>query len=95
MLDLATALKELVENSLDSNATLIDIKLTDYGKTCITVSDNGSGILEQDFEGLGIFINIYHINYISYYIYIIITLLLLYIIIISNYIFFIKNIENL
>ncbi|XP_061928036.1 mismatch repair endonuclease PMS2 isoform X2 [Apis cerana] len=52
VLDLATALKELVENSLDSNATLIDIKLTDYGKTCITVSDNGSGILEQDFEGL-------------------------------------------
>lgn len=54
VLDLATALKELVENSLDSNATLIDIKLTDYGKTCITVSDNGSGILEQDFEGLGL-----------------------------------------
>lgn len=66
VLDLATALKELVENSLDSNATLIDIKLTDYGKTCITVSDNGSGILEQDFEGLGIFINIYYIIYISY-----------------------------
>ncbi|XP_043258541.1 mismatch repair endonuclease PMS2 [Colletes gigas] len=54
VLDLATAIKELVENSLDSGATLIDIKLKDYGKTYISVSDNGSGVLEQDFEGLGL-----------------------------------------
>lgn len=53
VLDLAIAIKELVENSLDSSATVIDVKLTDYGKTCISVSDNGSGVLEQDFEGLG------------------------------------------
>lgn len=53
VLDLAVAIKELVENSLDSGATVIDVKLTDYGKTCISVSDNGSGILEQDFESLG------------------------------------------
>lgn len=53
VLDLAIAVKELVENSLDSNATVIDVKLTDYGKTCISVIDNGSGVLEQDFEGLG------------------------------------------
>ncbi|GAB1866069.1 Mismatch repair endonuclease PMS2 [Camponotus japonicus] len=52
--DLAIAVKELVENSLDSNATVIDVKLIDYGKTCISVSDNGSGVLEQDFEGLGL-----------------------------------------
>lgn len=52
-------MKELVENSLDSGATLIDIKLKDYGKTCISVSDNGSGVLEQDFEGLGTCIHIY------------------------------------
>lgn len=57
MLDLAIAVKELVENSLDSGATVIDVKLTDYGKTCISVSDNGSGVLEQDFEGLGRLIN--------------------------------------
>jgi len=38
---------------LDSGATVIDVKLTDYGKTCISVNDNGSGVLEQDFEGLG------------------------------------------
>ena len=53
VLDLAIAIKELVENSLDSGATVIDVKLTDYGKTCISVNDNGSGVLEQDFEGLG------------------------------------------
>lgn len=53
VLDLAIAVKELVENSLDSGATVIDVKLTDYGKTCISVSDNGSGVLERDFEGLG------------------------------------------
>nr|XP_012231577.1 PREDICTED: mismatch repair endonuclease PMS2 [Linepithema humile] len=54
VLDLAIAVKELVENSLDSNATVIDVKLTDYGKTCISVSDNGTGILEQDFEALSL-----------------------------------------
>ncbi|XP_011862637.1 PREDICTED: mismatch repair endonuclease PMS2 [Vollenhovia emeryi] len=54
VLDLAIAIKELVENSLDSGATVVDVKLTDYGKTCISVSDNGSGVLEQDFEGLGL-----------------------------------------
>lgn len=53
MIDLSIAVKELVENSLDSGATIVDVKLTDYGKTCITVSDNGSGVEEQDFEGLG------------------------------------------
>ncbi|XP_012531752.1 mismatch repair endonuclease PMS2 [Monomorium pharaonis] len=54
VLDLAIAVKELVENSLDSGATVIDVKLTDYGKTCISISDNGSGVSEQDFEGLGL-----------------------------------------
>lgn len=53
VIDLSIAVKELVENSLDSGATIVDVKLTDYGKACITVSDNGSGVEEQDFEGLG------------------------------------------
>lgn len=51
--DLAVAVKELVENSLDSGATSVEIKLIDYGKTCITVIDNGSGVHEKDFQGLG------------------------------------------
>ncbi|KAH0554281.1 hypothetical protein KQX54_009228 [Cotesia glomerata] len=54
VLDLAVAIKELVENSVDSGANCIDVKLVDYGKTSITVSDNGSGVLEHDFEGLGL-----------------------------------------
>ncbi|XP_018397307.1 PREDICTED: mismatch repair endonuclease PMS2 [Cyphomyrmex costatus] len=54
VLDLMIAIKELVENSLDSGATVIDVKLADYGKTCISVNDNGSGVSEQDFEGLGL-----------------------------------------
>ncbi|XP_011505505.1 PREDICTED: mismatch repair endonuclease PMS2 [Ceratosolen solmsi marchali] len=54
VLNLAIAIKELVENSLDSGATSIEIKLKEYGKTCISVIDNGSGILEKDFEGLGL-----------------------------------------
>ncbi|KAF7990124.1 hypothetical protein HCN44_009859 [Aphidius gifuensis] len=54
VLDLAVAIKELVENSLDSGATSVDVKLIDHGKSCITVSDNGSGVLESDFEGLGL-----------------------------------------
>lgn len=52
-MDLAVAIKELVENSLDSGATSVDVKLIDHGKSCITVLDNGSGVLESDFEGLG------------------------------------------
>ena len=40
----ASALKELVENSIDAKATQIDIVLNDGGKTLISVSDNGIGI---------------------------------------------------
>ena len=40
----ASALKELVENSIDAKATQIDIALNDGGKTLISVSDNGIGI---------------------------------------------------
>eukprot|EP01083_Nonionella_stella_P080780 222103_1 len=47
---LATAVKELVENSLDAGATQIDILLKKYGKESFTVSDDGGGIDPSDFE---------------------------------------------
>ena len=50
--DLATVVKELVENSLDAGATKIDIKLHDFGMTSIAVSDNGPGIHSKDHEML-------------------------------------------
>ncbi|XP_061191290.1 mismatch repair endonuclease PMS2-like isoform X2 [Saccostrea echinata] len=52
VLTLATAVKELVENSIDAGATSFEIKLKDYGLESIEVSDNGSGVEESNFEGL-------------------------------------------
>ncbi|NXI93415.1 PMS2 endonuclease, partial [Psophia crepitans] len=52
VLSLGTAVKELVENSLDAGATNIDIKLKDHGAELIEVSDNGDGVEEENFEGL-------------------------------------------
>lgn len=44
----ASALKELVENSLDAGATKIEIELIDSGKALICVRDNGRGMSEED-----------------------------------------------
>ena len=40
----AAAVKELVENAIDAQATVISVELTDGGITSIRVSDNGTGI---------------------------------------------------
>ncbi len=43
-----SAVKELIENSLDAGATDIEIKIEGAGKQLIQVADNGSGIYKDD-----------------------------------------------
>jgi DNA mismatch repair protein MutL len=44
----SSAVKELVENSVDSGATNIKLIIKDAGRTLIQVTDNGSGMSETD-----------------------------------------------
>lgn len=43
-----SVIKELLENSIDAKSTQIDIQTESAGLSQILVSDNGSGILEED-----------------------------------------------
>ena len=67
VIDLATAAKELLENSLDAGATAVGIplpsrtlvtkaiKFRNYGLDLIEVVDDGSGISADDYDGIGKF----------------------------------------
>ena len=46
----ASIVKELVENSIDAKAAAITIEISNGGKSFISVSDNGSGIMSEDLE---------------------------------------------
>ncbi|KAJ1674848.1 hypothetical protein EV182_002442, partial [Spiromyces aspiralis] len=45
--------RELVENSIDANATFIQVVLTDNGLSKIMVTDDGTGLRESDIVMLG------------------------------------------
>lgn len=44
----ASVIKELVENSVDAGADIINVLVTDAGRTSIQVIDNGKGMSETD-----------------------------------------------
>ncbi len=44
----SSVLKELIENSLDAQATEISAMIEDGGQSCIQVTDNGKGIVKEE-----------------------------------------------
>ena len=44
----SSVVKELLENAIDAGASSIELWVTDAGKTCIQVVDNGKGMTETD-----------------------------------------------
>ncbi|XP_077218886.1 DNA mismatch repair protein isoform X2 [Tasmannia lanceolata] len=54
ILDLSSAVKELVENSLDAGASSIEISLKDHGEESFKVTDNGCGISPNNFQVLAL-----------------------------------------
>ncbi len=44
----ASVIKELLENAIDSGATVITVEIKNGGRTFIRVTDNGSGIAKED-----------------------------------------------
>ncbi len=49
---LAIAVKELVENSLDAGAKVVEVRIWDHGTTRIEVKDDGAGVPKEDYQAL-------------------------------------------
>ena len=46
----AGVVKELIENATDANASAITVEIKDGGISMIRITDNGSGIAEDDLD---------------------------------------------
>ncbi|BGO92545.1 ATP-binding mismatch repair protein [Rhodotorula toruloides] len=54
VIDLQSAVKELVENALDAGATKIEVRFRDYGLEAFEVLDNGKGIVKDDWPSIAL-----------------------------------------
>ncbi|UKZ85476.1 uncharacterized protein TrAFT101_001336 [Trichoderma asperellum] len=54
IVDLCSVVKELVENSIDSGATIIDVRFKNQGLDSIEVQDNGSGIAPANYSSVAL-----------------------------------------
>ena len=54
IVDLGTAVKELVENAVDASASHVTLTLHNYGADAIVVEDNGGGVLPANYEFLAL-----------------------------------------
>ncbi|KAL7952346.1 hypothetical protein V8C34DRAFT_299521 [Trichoderma compactum] len=54
IVDLCSVVKELVENSVDSGATIIDVRFKNQGLDSIEVQDNGSGISPANYSSVAL-----------------------------------------
>lgn len=54
IVDLCSVVKELVENSIDAGASIVDVRFKNQGLDAIEVQDNGSGISSDNYESIAL-----------------------------------------
>ncbi|KAL1525310.1 hypothetical protein AB1Y20_020171 [Prymnesium parvum] len=54
IIDVQSALKELLENALDAGARRLDIRLKEYGVELLEVADNGAGVAAGNLDALAL-----------------------------------------